>query len=45
MQIAEDDHAQVYAKVLHARFRFNLSSIYNEEEILSKSGKVDRSIL
>jgi hypothetical protein len=32
----------VYAKVLHARFGFHLTSIYIEEEVLSESGKVDR---
>jgi hypothetical protein len=45
MQIADDGHVRVYAKVLHACFGFHLSSIYIEEEVLSKSCKVDRSIL
>jgi hypothetical protein len=45
MQIVEDGHAQVYAKVLYAWFGFHISSIYIEEEVLSKSGKVDRYIL
>jgi hypothetical protein len=30
---------------LHARFGFHLSSIYIKEEVLSKLGKLDRSIL
>jgi hypothetical protein len=45
LQIAEDGHARVYAHVLHARFGFHLTSIYIEEEVMSKSGEVDRSIL
>jgi hypothetical protein len=45
MQIAEGGYARVYANVLHARFGFHPTSIYNEEEVLSKSGKVDRIIL
>jgi hypothetical protein len=45
MQIAEDDHARVYASVLHARFGFHPTSIYIEEKVLSASGKVDRTIL
>jgi hypothetical protein len=35
----------VYAKVLHAPFGFHPTSIFIEEEVLSESGKVDRSIL
>jgi hypothetical protein len=34
----------VYANVLHARFEFHPISIYIEEEVLSESGKVDRTI-
>jgi hypothetical protein len=45
LQIAEDGHAQVYAHLLYARFGFHLSSIYIKEEVMSKSGEVDRSIL
>jgi hypothetical protein len=45
MQIAEDNHARVYANVLHTRFKFHLALIYIKEEVSSKSGKVDRSIL
>jgi hypothetical protein len=45
MQIAEGRHGQVYAKFLHARFGFHLTSIYIEEEVLSELGKVERSIL
>jgi hypothetical protein len=45
MQIAEGGHARVYANVLHARFRFHPTLIYIEEEVLSESGKVDRTIL
>jgi hypothetical protein len=45
IQIAGDGHAQVYAKVLHDHFGFHLTSIYIEEEVLSKSSKVDRSTL
>jgi hypothetical protein len=45
MQIAEDGHVRVYAKVLHARFGFHLFSIYIEEEVLFELGKVDRPIL
>jgi hypothetical protein len=45
MQIAEGGHARVYANVLHARFGFHPTSIYIEEEVLSESGKVDRTIL
>jgi hypothetical protein len=45
MQIVEGGHAQVYANVLHARFGFHPTLIYIEEEVLSKSGKVDRTIL
>jgi hypothetical protein len=44
MQIAEDGHAWVYAKVLHAHFGFHLSSIYIEVEVLSESSKVNKSI-
>jgi hypothetical protein len=35
----------VYANVLHACFRFHPISIYIEEEVLSESSKVDRTIL
>jgi hypothetical protein len=35
----------VYANDLHARFKFHLTSIYTEEEVLFESGKVDWSIL
>jgi hypothetical protein len=45
MHIAEGGHARVYANVLHARFGFHLTSIYIEEEVLSESGKVDKTIL
>jgi hypothetical protein len=45
LQIAEDGHARVDANVLHARFGFHPTSIYVEEEVLSESGEVDRSIL
>jgi hypothetical protein len=45
MQIAEGGHARVYVNVLHARFGFHPTSIYIEEEVLSESGKVDRTIL
>jgi hypothetical protein len=45
MQIAEGGHARVYANVLHARFGFHPTSNYIEEEVLSESGKVDRTIL
>jgi hypothetical protein len=45
MQIAEGGYARVYASVLHARFGFHPTSIYIEEEVLSESGKVDRTIL
>jgi hypothetical protein len=45
LQIAEDGHARVYVHVLHACFGFHLTSIYIEEEVMSKSGEVDRSIL
>jgi hypothetical protein len=45
MQIAKGGHARVYVNVLHARFGFHPTSIYIEEEVLSKSGKVDRTIL
>jgi hypothetical protein len=45
MQIVEDGHARVCANVLHARFRFHPTSIYITEEVLSESGKVDKSIL
>jgi hypothetical protein len=34
----------VYANVLHAHFKFHSTSIYIEEEVLSESGKVDRTI-
>jgi hypothetical protein len=44
MQIAEGGHAQVYANLLHARFGFHPTSIYIEEEVLSESSKVDRTI-
>jgi hypothetical protein len=45
MQIAEGGHARVYASILHALFGFHPTSIYIEEEVLSESGKVDRTIL
>jgi hypothetical protein len=45
MQIVEGGHTQVYASVLHARFRFHPTSIYIEKEVLSELGKVDRTIL
>jgi hypothetical protein len=45
MQITEGGYARVYASVLHARFRFHPTLIYIEEEVLSESGKVDRTIL
>jgi hypothetical protein len=45
LQIAKDGHARVYAHVLHAHFGLHLSSIYIEEEVLSESGDIDRSIL
>jgi hypothetical protein len=45
MQIAEGGHAWVYASILHARFGFHPTSIYIEEEVFFKSGKVDRTIL
>jgi hypothetical protein len=45
MQIAEGGHARVYASVLHACFGFHSISIYIKEEMLSESGKVDRTIL
>ena len=45
MQIAEGGLVQVYASILHACFRFHLTLIYIEEELFSKSGKVDRTIL
>jgi hypothetical protein len=44
MQIAKGGHARVYANVLHARFGFHPTSIYIEEEVLSESSKVDRTI-
>jgi hypothetical protein len=45
MQIAEGGHARVYANVLHAHFGFHPISTYIEEEVFSKSSKVDRTIL
>jgi hypothetical protein len=45
MQIAEGGHTRVYANLLHARFDFHPTSIYIEEEVLSESGQVDRTIL
>jgi hypothetical protein len=45
MQIAKGGHARVYASVLYALFGFHPASIYIEEEVLSESGKVDRTIL
>jgi hypothetical protein len=45
LQIAEDGHARVNAHVLHPRFGLHHSSIYIEEEVMSKSGEIDRSIL
>jgi hypothetical protein len=44
MQIAEGGHTRVYANVLHARFGFHPTSICIEEEVLSESSKVDRTI-
>jgi hypothetical protein len=44
MQIAKGGHARVYANVLHARFGFHPTSIYIKEEVLSESGKVDKTI-
>jgi hypothetical protein len=35
----------VYANVLHAHFGFHPTSIYIDEEVLSESDKVDRTIL
>jgi hypothetical protein len=43
--IAKDIYAWVYAHVLNAHFKFYLFSIYIEEEVLSKSSKVDMSIM
>jgi hypothetical protein len=45
LQIVEDGHARVNAHVLHARFGLHHSSIYIEEEVMSESGEIDRSIL
>jgi hypothetical protein len=45
MQITEGGHARVYANLLHARFGFHPTSICIEEEVLSESSKVDRTIL
>jgi hypothetical protein len=45
LHILEDNHARVYAHVLHVYFGFRLSSIYMEEEVLSRLYKVNRSIL
>jgi hypothetical protein len=45
MQIVEGGLARVYANVLYTRFGFHPTSIYIEEEVLSESGKVDRTIL
>jgi hypothetical protein len=45
IQIAEGGHVRVYANILHARFGFHSTLIYIEEEVLSKSDKVDRTIL
>jgi hypothetical protein len=42
--IAEGGYAQVYANVLHARFGFHPTSIDIEEEVLSESNKVDKTI-
>jgi hypothetical protein len=44
MQIVEGGHARVYANLLHAHFGFHPTSTYIEEEMLSESGKVDRTI-
>jgi hypothetical protein len=44
MQITEGGHVRVYTNVLHARFGFHPTSIYIEDEVLSESGKVDRTI-
>jgi hypothetical protein len=45
MQIVGDGHTRVYATILHVSFRFHLTLVYIEEEVLSKLSKVDRSIL
>jgi hypothetical protein len=45
MQIAEGGHARVYASVLYASFGFYPTLIYIEEEVLFKSGKVDKIYL
>ena len=45
LQIVEDGRARVYAHILQARFSFHLSSIHIEEEVVSESGDIDRSIL
>jgi hypothetical protein len=45
MKIAKGGHSRVYANLLHAHFGFHPTSIYIEEEVLSESGKVDRTIL
>ena len=45
MRIVEGGYARVYANVLYAHLGFHLTSIYIEEEVLYKSGKVNRTIL
>jgi hypothetical protein len=45
MQIAKNSHARVHANVLNACFEFHPISIYIEEEVLSESCNVDRTIL
>ena len=45
MQIVESGHVQVYTNVLHTRFKFHPTLIYIEEEVLSKSSKVNKIIL
>ena len=45
LQIGEDGYAQLYSHLLYAHFGFYLSSIYIEEEVLSKLGEVHKSIL
>jgi hypothetical protein len=45
MQITEGGQTRMYANVLHARFGFHPTSVYIEEEVLSESDKVDKTIL
>ena len=44
MQIVEGGHARVYANILYACFGLHPILIYIEEEVLSESGKVDKTI-